>query len=368
MKTAHPIDKTLLFLILILSLGGYFIFLSASSGLLVREAGASFSSVAFNQTFHGLLPGLLFLIIFSLINYKKWRKYSFYIFVFSIFLSLTVFIPGIGFEHGGAKRWINIFSFTFQPSELLKLGTIIYAAALFTAFKEKIQSVRYGFVTFIVLAAIVSGILLSEPDVDTLAVILTGLFAVYFVSGGNLKHIAVTALISVLVLAASISFLPYIKDRVFIFLNPDADSTGSGYQIRQSLIAIGTGGFLGKGFGQSSQKFGYLPEPIGDSVFAVYSEEFGFVGAFILIMVFMLFAARALQISSKIPDNFGRTLGVGIITMIMIQTFINISAMIKIVPISGITLPFVSHGGSALFFALIEAGILLNLSRYKLRG
>ncbi|NQV88401.1 MAG: cell division protein FtsW [Parcubacteria group bacterium] len=365
MKTVS-FDKPFLIAVILLTVGGFFIFSSASLGLLARD-GAEFSSVAFNQAFFGLFLGTIALIINSKIHYRFWRKYALFIFLASIVLTLLVFVPGLGFTHGGAQRWIVIAGFSFQPAELLKIGFIIYFAAWMSGIKEKVTSFSYGLLSFIGITGITGLILLKQPDTGTFIVIFFAGLAMFVVAGALWRHVGLLLLAvfcGVLILSL---FRPYIKDRITTFLDPSKDSLGSGYQIQQSLIAIGSGGIGGRGFGQSVQKFNFLPEPIGDSIFAVAGEEFGFIGASSIILLFLFFAFRGLKISIKAPDSFGRLLVVGIVILIISQSFVNIGAILGVLPLSGIPLVFVSHGGTALFMTLAEIGIVLNISKYQKR-
>lgn len=364
LQTRNPVNGWLLAILLILIGSGFIVFLSAAVGLVARETGADFKSIIMSQTLFGLIPGLCAMYFLSRLSYKTLRRISFYLLLISIVISILVFIPGIGFEHGGAKRWIDFGFTTFQPSELLKIAIIIYLAAWLAAFKEKTNTIQWGMLPFIVIIlGVGGGILLSQPDIDTFMVIIASATAMYIAAGARWKHLA-GFFVLMLILATALTFMfPYVKDRVLTFADPSRDSLGSSYQIQQSLIAIGSGGFFGKGFGKSIQKFNYLPEPIGDSVFAVASEEFGFVGSSALIALFFLLAHQGLRTAARAPDVFGRLLAIGIVVMFVSQAFVNIGAMIGILPLSGITLPFVSHGGSALLFSLAEAGILLSISR-----
>ena len=187
----------------------------------------------------------------------------------------------------------------------------------------------------------------------------------FFVAGAPLRHLALAALVCLVLLAALVFFRPYLKERLLTFLQPASDPQGAGWQIQQSLIAIGSGGGFGRGFGQSVQKFSYLPEPVGDSIFAVASEEFGFVGAALLIALFLAFLMRGLRIATHVPDSFGGLLALGIVILISLSAFVNIASMLGLVPLSGLPLPFVSHGGTAMLLALAEVGIVLNISRYQ---
>ena len=358
------IDIPFLISLAVLVIVGYLIFTSASLGLLSKQA-IKYSNVAFNQTVLGLLCGIVICFITSKIDYKLYRKYSFLIFIFSVLATLTVFIPGLSISHGGATRWITLGFATFQPSELLKIGFIIFFSAWIAKYKDKVETWKYGFLPFLILLAICCAILLIQPDTDTFLIIVFAGLAIFLVGGGKWKYIFISGLIGLVCLTALAFTKPYVMSRITTFINPGANALGSGYQIQQSLIAIGSGGVFGRGFGQSIQKFNVLPEPIGDSIFAVASEEFGFLGASFLILLFVFFSFRGLKIAMGIADPFGRLVVVGIVILIVSQAYVNIGAMVGVLPLSGITLPFVSHGGTALFMTLAEVGIILNISKNR---
>lgn len=362
----HKIDKVFLLITAIMVLGGLFIFTSASLGLLAKD-GASFSSVAFNQIFLGVFLGSLALILFSKINYKIWNKYAFYIFLGSLILTALVFIPSIGIKHGGATRWLSLGPFSFQPAELLKIGFVIYFSAWIAGVKTKILSLKYGIIPLFIMVGIIAGILLAQPDTGTLIVIAVTAIGMFLVGGGSWKHaLGLILIISIgVMILASFEQYFYIKDRFLTYFDPGRDPDGSGYQIQQSLIAIGSGGMFGRGFGQSIQKFSSLPEPIGDSIFAVFAEEWGFVGSIALLILFLVFTFRGFKIASRAPTNFARLLVVGIILLIITQSSINIASMLGVGPLTGMPLIFVSKGGTALFFALASVGIILNISKYR---
>ncbi len=365
MVKEKPVDLTLLITVILLVVSGLIIFFSASLGLLARD-GAKFGSVVIGQIGLGLILGGSFSIIISRVSYKFWGKQSFWVLLLAIAATLAVFIPGLGFEHGGARRWIAIGNYlTFQPAEFLKIAYIIYLSAWIASVKEGVKTMTHGFLPFVILSAICGGILLAQPDTDTTVLMLAAGFTLYFVSGANLKHILIIFAATAFLMLGLILTRPYLMARVQTFINPSADSLGSGYQVQQSLIAIGSGGITGRGFGQSVQKFNYLPEPIGDSVFAVFAEEFGFIGTTLLLLLFVVFAVRSIKISFSIKDTFGGLLLLGLGILITAQSFLNMAAMLGIFPLSGLPLIFVSHGGSALFFSLCAVGIMLNISRYK---
>ncbi len=356
------LDKPFIVALIILIVFGFIVFSSASLGLLAK-GGEKYSSVAFSQTFFGLFLGTVALIITSRIPYRFWRKYAFYFFCLALILTALVFVPGIGFEHGGAKRWILFLGFSFQPAELLKAAFIIYVATWISGIKEKITTLSFGLFPLLAILGIVGFVLLNQPDTDTYAVMMASSFAMFLVAGGKMRHILVMVLVAILGLLLIASVRPYVKARLLTFANPKENNLTSGYQIQQSLIAIGSGGISGRGFGQSIQKFNFLPEPIGDSIFAVAAEEFGFLGGIGIIILFSYFAIRGMKIAARTEDLFGRLLVVGIVILVVSQAFINIGAMLGVLPLTGIPLPFVSHGGTALFITLALMGIVLNISR-----
>ncbi|MBI2046200.1 MAG: cell division protein FtsW [Parcubacteria group bacterium] len=357
------IDKPFLWIIALLMLSGIFIFSSAALGLLARSTEQA-ANVATNQFLFGIIFGTGMLFGALHVPYKFWRRYSLALFVGSLILTAAVFIPGLGLNHGGATRWIEIGSFSFQPSELLKFGFVVYLAAWLSAAKERIGTLRYGVIPLGIMLALIGAILLKQPDTGTFAVIfITGL-GMLVASGGKWRHVGGLVLIACIGLLLLALFKPYIKDRITTFFNPGNDPQGSSYQIRQSLIAVGSGELFGRGFGQSVQKFRYLPEPVGDSIFAVAAEEFGFVGSVGLVLLFLLFALRGFIIAERAPDYFSRLLVAGIVILITVQSYTNIAAMLGVFPLTGLPLIFISHGGTAMLVSLAEVGVVLHISRY----
>jgi cell division protein FtsW len=358
------IDKIFAFVVFLLAFCGLVIFISASFSLLSRS-GANFYGVTFNHIVFGLCGGLVGAFILSITPFQLLKKYSLFFFIFSIFLTLLVFVPGIGIKSNGSHRWINFFGQTFQPSEVLKIATILYMASVFTNLKDKIKDWRYGLAYFIAISSIIAIIFVLQPDTATFGVLCVPLLAMFFTAGGKMRHIALIGLFGISIFIALYFTMPYIKARVDTFIHPAENSLGSGYQIQQSLIAIGSGGLAGRGFGQSLQKFSFLPEAISDSIFAVFSEEFGFIGSVSIILLFVIFAVRGLKIASNVPDMFGRLTVVGIVILLTMQAFVNISSMIGIIPLTGEPLPFISQGGTALLFEFIAVGIVFNISKYQ---
>lgn len=355
-------DIPFLISLTILVVAGFLIFSSASLGLLSKNT-VKYANVAFNQTFFGLFLGSLACLVTSKIPFQFYKKNAFFIFVGGLILTILVFVPGIGLSHGGAKRWVTFKIISFQPSEILKIAYVIYFAAWVARAKDKIKTFSHGLLPFVVITGLVGATLLAQPDTDTFMVTTAGGLAIFLAGGGRWRHILLLLCVGVVGLGIVAYSRPYVMSRINTFISPEKNAQGSGYQIQQSLIAVGSGGLYGRGFGQSIQKFNYLPEPIGDSIFAVSAEEFGLIGSTLLILLFVFFALRGLKIASNVTDPFGRLLIVGIVILIISQAFVNIGAMVGILPLSGITLPFVSHGGTSLFIALAEAGIILNISK-----
>lgn len=356
------VDRFFLISVIILAFFGLLIFVSASMGLLARS-NVSLSSILLNHIGLGLILGSVIAFFLSKINYKIYKKYSFYFFVFSLLITLLVFVPGFGIEHGGAKRWLSIAGFSFQPSEFLKLGFVLYLAAWLSYARNHIHIAKYGLIPFVSLLGVSALVLVNQPDNGTIMVISLTAFIMFLVSGAKIKDIGILFIIGLIAVGGILATKPYVLDRFKTFLDP-SDVQGSSYQIEQSKIAIGSGEVFGKGFGKSVQKFGLLPEPMGDSIFAVTAEEWGFIGTTFLIILFLIFGYRGFYIATKAPDIFASLLTIGFISLIIIQSFINMLALSGLFPLTGMPLIFVSQGGTALLFTLIEIGIILNISRY----
>ncbi len=366
MRRALGIDKPFLLLIAILVVCGGLIFASAVFGLLAR-GGLDMSMVAFKQALW-IGIGAVSLFAAARLNYKLWRRSAPYLFMAALLFTAAVFLPQVGFEHGGGRRWLSLFGFSVQPAEFLKIASIIMAAAYFSAIRSRIGDVRWGLGGLVCILAGPVVILVFQPDLGTLGVIVCAVLAIFIAAGAKFRYLLIVVLLSVLAVGVLSAFRPYVRDRVEVFLNPSQAPQAEGYQIRQSLIAIGSGGLIGRGFGQSVQKFTYLPEPMGDSIFAVAAEEFGFVGSVALVSAFLMLALRGFNIATRAPDLFGGLLAVGISTYLVAEAFINIASMIGLAPLTGIPLTFVSQGGSAMLASLGSAGILLSVSRHAKKG
>jgi cell division protein FtsW len=363
-RRTGQVDKILAFLVATLVIGGALIFASAAFGLVARGSTA-ISSVVLSHLVLGIGCGVVSLIVAVYLDYKYWRRIAPYLYVFALLLTALVFVPHIGLEHGGGKRWIVLAHISLQPSEFLKIAVIVIGAAYFASMHSLIATWRYGLGGFLALLAGPAVILVLQPDIGTLGVITFSLFSIYFAAGARMQHVATALCLGILALGILTMAKPYIRDRVMTFFDPSQGQQAESYQIKQSLIAIGSGGLTGRGFGQGIQKFTYLPEPMGDSIFAVAGEELGFVGSALLVILFLAFALRGYAISTRASDSFGSLLAVGISTYLAIEAFINIAAMLGVAPLTGIPLTFISQGGSAMLASLASAGILLSVSRYK---
>ena len=358
------VDSWFLGITLVLLGIGIIVFISASLGVLAKNESEFYSTV-FAQLALGLGGGLICMFIMSRIHYSWLKKYALYILLATIVAMCLVFVPHLGFAHGGARRWIDIGPVSFQPAELLKIACIIYFAAWLSWAKTRVNDFRFGILPLLGLLALSAGLLFIQPDTKSFILILIAGTTMLFVSGVPIKYLLAVFFIGIAVLGTLVLVTPYLQARVKTFLDPSKDQSGASYQLKQSLIAVGNGGVFGRGLGQSVQKFSYLPEPQGDAIFSVIGEEFGFVGSVLIIMLYLMFAFRGFRIAHRSADQFGRLLVVGIITLITFQSFLNIASVTGVFPLTGVPLVFMSQGGTSLLFSLIAVGIVLNVSRYQ---
>lgn len=363
-EKTHSYDNIFFSLAILLLIFGAFILASASLGLSVSKFGYPYYYFL-HQVLFGIIPGVILMYTTYRVPYAFWRRHALIILLGAVFLMFLVFVPSVGFLHGGARRWITIGPVSLQPSEILKLAYIIYLSAWLESKSKSIRSFKLGLLPFLIMSAFIASFLIMQRDIGTLGVLLTSIMALFFLSGGNFRQIALLSLIGLVIMGVLVAVEPYRLERLKVFLDPSHDQQGMGYQINQALIAVGSGGIWGRGFGLSRQKFSYLPEPIGDSIFAVLAEELGFVGGITLILLFLLFFLRGIWISARAPDFFGKYLCAGILFLIIFQVLINISAIIGLLPLTGIPLSFVSYGGTAMTVTLAEVGIILNISKKR---
>jgi len=338
--------------------------------IMIASAGVAYSKTRFGDSYFffkrqllGVSIGLIVLYFTQKINYNFWKKISFPMFALSIVLLILVFVPGIGAKIYGASRWIQIGSLSFQPAEMLKLFLIIYLAAWLETRGARVKDFFEGLIPFSVIVAVVSFLLIKQPDIGTLGVVVLISSSIFFVGGSKISHIALMIFGGFSALFLLIKMESYRMNRLLVFLHPELDPRGIGYQINQALLAIGSGGIIGVGLGHSLQKFNYLPEPVGDSIFAIIGEELGLIGCLILLALFVILAVRGLWIAKKSPDIFAKLVATGIVAWIFFQAVINISAITGLIPLTGIPLPFISYGGTSIVFLMAGIGILLNISK-----
>ncbi len=356
-------DRTLLTTVSILLIFG--LIMIASAGVIYSQTRFGDDYYFFkHQLLYGVLPGSVVLYFLSKIDYHFWKKVAVPIFFVAVIFLLLVFVPGVGSNIYGASRWIKLGIFSFQPSEMAKLAIIIYLAAWLDGRGEKrIGDFFEGLLPFIGIIGLVGFLIMKQPDTGTFGVIALTSFAIFFISGARLNHLFSITMLGVFGLWILVKIEPYRFNRILTFLDPSTDPSGIGYQINQALLAVGSGGFFGVGLGHSRQKFNYLPEPVGDSIFAIIGEELGMLGAVVLLVLFVILAIRGIKIAKNAPDVFGKLLATGITMWITFQAFINICANIALVPLTGIPLPFISYGGTSLAFLMAAVGILLNISK-----
>ncbi len=362
MKVHRP-DYVIILCLAFLVIFGLVVLNSASSNLGQIKFGDSFYYLK-HQIFYGLSLGIIGFFIAYKIYYRRFQKIALVLLLISVALLALVFTP-LGFQAGGAERWVKIGPVTFQPGELIKLTVVLYLAAWLSGQRERGKDFLRGFMPFLILMGLVAGLLFRQPATTTVVIILFTALTVYFVSGAKVLYIFFTGAAVVGALAILIYFTPYRWQRITSFLDPGADPQAGGYHLNQALIAIGSGGIAGVGYGESTAKISYLPEPIGDSIFAVLAEEFGFIGSISLIALFVVLVLKIFLLAKKTKDQFGRLLLVGFGALISLQVFINIGAISGILPLTGVPLPFISYGGTALAVFMTMGGMIANISRYS---
>ncbi|MBI4457794.1 cell division protein FtsW [Candidatus Uhrbacteria bacterium] len=355
-------DYLLLSLLAAIVAVGFVILTSASGPVAFQKFGDAYWYVK-HQAIFGLIPGLFLFWISARLDYRVWRRLATPILIVSLALLAAVFLPGIGAEWGTTRSWINIGGYSFQPAEFTKLALLAYMAAWFDRRGERgFIDLSQGLLGFLAVLGLASIMIMLQPDLGSFSVIGTMAVIVYFVAGAPWSHLAGLAVGGVALIGALIKAAPYRAARFMTFLHPELDPRGVGYHINQALLAIGSGGIVGLGLGHSRQKYLYLPEVVSDSIFAVMAEELGFI----LTLAFLVLAAalilRCASIARRAPDRFGRLLVAGVCGWIFAQTIFNIGSMVGLLPLTGLPLPFVSYGGSALMVTLAAMGMVVNVS------
>jgi len=356
-------DYPFIFSVLLLVVFGLII-LSSASVVLSQDLTERSYFFLEHQLVYGILPGLLAFFICQKIHYSYWQKLAFPLMILSIILLSLVFVPQISYSHGGARRWIGLANFSFQPFEFVKLSFILYLSALLGKKGGDQKVIRESIKPFLVTLGIITGLVLLQPNMSALVILFVISFFLYFLAGLNFRYLFTMSALALAAFFVLIRISPYRMERLIVFLHPETDPQGIGYQINQALLAIGSGGLFGLGLGHSIQKWKYLPEVIGDSIFAVVAEELGLIGAAILVVLFVALAWRGLKIAGRAPDKLGHLLAGGITGWLFFQAFINMAVIVGLLPVTGLPLPFVSYGGSALVAVLAGAGIVVNISKY----
>jgi len=358
MKKSKKPDFILLVSFLLLVVLGFIILAGVSITISQKNVGNSFYYLL-HQIIFGFIPGGILGFLAYKINLQSLKKFCLPALLAILFLMILIFVPKIGTFLGGAKRWISLGPIAFQPSEFLKLIFIIYLAAWLAKHKQKDEKLLKTLAPLVAILVIISGLLIAQPDISTLVMISAITITMYFCAGTPLYHTGLLMLGGAAALGALIISAPYRINRLLVFIKPNFQPLGMGYQLKQSLIAIGSGVILGQGLGLSVQKFGFLPQAMTDTIFAVFAEETGFVGATILILLFLIFAWQGFKVAKRSSDLFFKLMAIGISSWIIVQALTNVGAITGILPLTGIPLPFISYGSSHLLVELIAVGILI---------
>lgn len=360
----HQPDYTLIFAVLALVILGLAILSSASVVISQENFNESYHYLK-HQLFYGLPLGLLCFLVFQRINYHYWQKLAFLLLLIGIIFLGLALIPKMGYSYNQSKRWLNLGGVSLQPFEFVKLTFIVYLAAILGRKQnDDGRSIKESVLPFSAVFGIICLLVILQPNISALIILCLISGVIYFLAGLKLRYVPFILAIAAIGIFFLIKIAPYRADRLNVFLHPEIDPQGKGYQINQALLAIGSGGLWGKGLGRSVQKWKYLPEVIGDSVFAVAAEELGFIGVTVVVSLFVFLAWRGLAIAKNAADRFGFLVAGGITGWLFGQAIVNIAAISGLIPLTGLPLPFISYGGSALVASLAGMGILVNISKY----
>jgi cell division protein FtsW len=352
-----------LFIVVLLLLTVGIIMVFSSSYVFAQATYADGAYFLKHQLVWALL-GITGMTVVMKIDYHLFKKWANLFFGIALVLLILVLVPGVGVTIKGATRWIGLGFLTFQPSELAKLAMVVFLAKSLAAKQNQIKSFVKGLLPSLLVAGVVCGLILLQPDLGTAVTIAGTIYLILAAAGARGSHLAGLALLGLGLVALAIRLEPYRMSRFLAFLDPWADPLGDGFQTIQALYAVGSGGIFGLGLGEGRQKFFYLPEQHTDFIFAVLAEELGFIGTTFVLLLFFAFMWRGMKIAMNAPDLFGSLLAAGITIMVVIQAVLNIGVVTGCLPVTGITLPFISYGGSSLTLNLLGIGILLNISHY----
>ncbi len=360
-SNVRPLDSSLLLVVIILVVFGLIMVFSASAPAASAYQGNPYYYITRQGIFAVLGIGMM--IGLSYIDYHKYAKYALPILVLGFLLLFSVYIPGLGVVRNNARRWINIGISTLQPSEVVKVAVIIFFSCSLSIIKDKIKSFKEGLLRYILILGAYALILLKEPHLSATLVILAVGVIMLIVAGARIRHFAYLGLLALPVLGYKLWKQPYQLERITTFFDPFADKADAGFQIVNSLYAIGSGGIFGLGLGMSRQKFLYLPEPQNDFIFAIICEELGLLGALLVLGLFGFLIWKGYRSAQEAPDMFGTLLATGITSLVAIQVALNVAVVTSTLPATGVALPFFSYGGTSLLILLSCMGILLNISR-----
>ena len=354
-------DKYLLINIICLMLFGL---------LMIYSSSYIWAEYKFNNGFHYLIYqsffviiGIILMIFLSKVDYLFYYKNATKLLIISIILLILVLIPGIGVIRNGSRSWFGIGGFGIQPSEFAKLSLIIFVSKYLSKSNKFLKDYKNGVIPILLVLVLIFGLIMLEPDFGTGMIIVISIISLLFIAGVNMKFFFILGGIGIVGIIVLVMIAPYRMDRITSFLDPWSDPLGTGFQIIQSLYSIGPGGILGMGLFNSRQKHFYLPEPQTDFIFSIISEEFGVLGVVIVISLFAFMLYRSIKISLKCEDTFAKYLSFGLIFQMILQTILNLSVVIGLIPVTGVTLPFLSYGGSSLLISSISMGIILSISR-----
>lgn len=363
MREKRP-DYVFAIMLAVLLFLGLVMVTSASGPVAYQKFGDTYWYLK-HQLLYGLLPGAVLFMITSRVDYRRWRALAAPLLVASVILLVLVFVPGIGADWGTSRSWINIGGFSLQPAEIVKLTFLFYLAAWLEARGEEgVRDVSSGLLPFLGVLGLLGVLIVLQPDLGSLLVLVAMALVVYFLAGAPWPHLFGIVVGGFGVLAILIKSAPYRAARFMTFLHPELDPTGIGYHINQAFLAIGSGGLFGVGLGHSRQKYLYLPEVVGDSIFAVMAEELGYVVMVMVLALLLVFIMRGLQIARNAPDMFGKFIVAGVMGWIFFQTLFNVGSMLGLLPITGLPMPLVSYGGTALMVVMAAMGVIFNISRH----
>lgn len=364
MKEKKPFDFWLFMTVLImLSLGLIMVF-SASAPTAEKEYHDIYAIIK-SQLLYAVI-GIVVMLLAANYDFRKYGpKTVIGLMGGSLILLFLVLVPGIGREINGSWRWIYIGPLHFQPSELAKLSLILFMAYSLSKRKKPLDSFFSDFVPYLLLIGLTAGLLMLETHLSATIIVCSMVFIIMFAAGAKIRHFLIISLPAVAVFSAVIMFTDYMTSRIRSFIDPWSDLQGEGWQTVQSLYAIGSGGIFGRGLGQSMQKFLYIPEPHNDYIFSIIAEELGYIGVLAVLLLFLIFIWRGIKIAMNAPDVYSSLIATGITALIAVQSLFNVAVVSKVVPPTGVSLPFFSSGGSSLVLFLLEVGILLNISRYS---